>query len=486
MKSTLPRLALALFLIGLTSTALAEDPVWITDKDLIKKAPTVAKPAIVMFGEKRADDMYLPVHSDQVLNARFETTVFLIVSNLDGLLADVSDPADPYWKAWRQVSESDKDGKVALAKSKLDVDEAKTKLDVLAKRIAEPETTADQVKELGLEVQRLQLTYNDAQTRLTELTLQVSESKDLVKRGFKDLSGSFRLRLGGETFGKLVPADVATLLDSTKSLYLLTFNLRETNKDNEAWLRLLKNSPLTSVHCDVKVAYINSAGHETVVNSFEPFNLRIPLFRWPFWTSFSIIGACLFLFIRNIRSSEVLRDPGILLLNRDESSSSYWHQHQHPLSMARLQMSIWFFIIIGSFVFLWSTTGSLAGVNVTAMALMGISSGTSMFSAIISQKQQWDASKRAPITPYPSQIADWFADLLSDESGITIHRFQMLAWTLVLSVVFINGVIFEYAMPVFTKELLGLMGISSGVYVGFKIKEGNDRGVTPENKAEPQ
>jgi hypothetical protein len=475
MKPTLTPILILLFSLVSVAALRANDPVWIHEKDLVKQAPKVTKPAIVMFGEKRSDDLYLPVHAGQQLNARFETTVFLVISNLDGLLADVCDPADPYWKAWRQVSEGDKDGKIALAKAKLDVDEAKAKLDVLAKRIADPATQAEQVKELGLEAQRLQLTYNDAQTNLATLTLQISESKDLVKRGFKDLSGAFRLRLGGETFGKLAPVDVATLLDSDKSLYLLTFNLRETNKDNEAWLRLLKNSPVTNVNCNVKVAYINSAGHETVLNSFEPFQLRIPLFRWPFWTSFSIIGACLFLFVRSIRSSEVLRDSGILLLNRDKSSPSYWHQHDHPLSMARLQMSIWFFIIIGSFVFLWSTTGSLAGVNVTAMALMGISSGTSMFSAIISQKQQWDAAKRAPSTPYPSQLADWFADLLSDESGITIHRFQMLAWTLVLSVVFINGVIFEYAMPVFTKELLGLMGISSGVYVGFKIKEGNNR-----------
>jgi hypothetical protein len=143
--------------------------------------------------------------------------------------------------------------------------------------------------------------------------------------------------------------------------------------------------------------------------------------------------------------------------------------------MARLQMSIWFFVIIGSFVFLWSTTGSLAGVNATALALMGISGGTSMFSAFISKKQEWDAVKRAPKTPQSSRIAAWFVDLLSDDQGMTIHRFQMLAWTLVLAIVFINGVIIDYAMPIFTKELLGLMGISSGVYVGFKLKEGTTR-----------
>ena len=56
---------------------------------------------------------------------------------------------------------------------------------------------------------------------------------------------------------------------------------------------------------------------------------------------------------------------------------------------------------------------------------------------------------------------------------MTIHRFQMFAWTLVLAVVFVNGVLSDYAMPHFSNELLGLMGISSGVYIGFKLKEGN-------------
>jgi hypothetical protein len=42
----------------------------------------------------------------------------------------------------------------------------------------------------------------------------------------------------------------------------------------------------------------------------------------------------------------------------------------------------------------------------------------------------------------------------------------------VLGVVFVHDVITDYAMPAFSNEVLGLMGISSGVYVGFKMKEG--------------
>ena len=95
-----------------------------------------------------------------------------------------------------------------------------------------------------------------------------------------------------------------------------------------------------------------------------------------------------------------------------------------------------------------------------------------MVSAFVTSNQVWDARLRAQNGNGKSEASNWLLDLLSDENGPTIHRFQMLAWTLVLSVVFINGVLSEYAMPVFSNELLGLMGISSGVYVGFKMKEG--------------
>jgi hypothetical protein len=154
------------------------------------------------------------------------------------------------------------------------------------------------------------------------------------------------------------------------------------------------------------------------------------------------------------------------------SSTKYWHQYAHPLSMGRLQMSIWFFIIIASFVFLWCATGSIAGVSSTSFILMGISGGTTAVSCFISSKQEWDARVRSAASPNRSRLANWVIDLLSDEHGPTIHRFQMLAWTLVLGVVFVHDVITDYAMPVFSNEVMGLMGISSGVYVGFKMKEG--------------
>ena len=62
-------------------------------------------------------------------------------------------------------------------------------------------------------------------------------------------------------------------------------------------------------------------------------------------------------------------------------------------------------------------------------------------------------------------------DILRDETGISFHRFQMAGWTVVLGFVFVAAVYSQLAMPDFSATLLGLMGISSGTYIGFKIPD---------------
>ena len=62
-------------------------------------------------------------------------------------------------------------------------------------------------------------------------------------------------------------------------------------------------------------------------------------------------------------------------------------------------------------------------------------------------------------------------DILSDANGVALHRFQMVAWTFVLGLVFLYLVYFTFAMPQFSAELLALMGISGGAYLGFKYPE---------------
>jgi hypothetical protein len=62
-------------------------------------------------------------------------------------------------------------------------------------------------------------------------------------------------------------------------------------------------------------------------------------------------------------------------------------------------------------------------------------------------------------------------DLLAENNVISFHRFQIFVWTLILGIMFVASVYNELAMPEFSATLLGLLGISAGTYIGFKLPE---------------
>ncbi|HEX8197797.1 MAG TPA: IPT/TIG domain-containing protein [Pyrinomonadaceae bacterium] len=65
----------------------------------------------------------------------------------------------------------------------------------------------------------------------------------------------------------------------------------------------------------------------------------------------------------------------------------------------------------------------------------------------------------------------FYIDILSDASGISFHRYQMLIWSLILGIFFIISALGRLAMPDFDVTLLTLMGISAGTYLAFKVPE---------------
>ncbi|SFE88639.1 hypothetical protein SAMN02799627_04621 [Methylobacterium sp. 13MFTsu3.1M2] len=65
----------------------------------------------------------------------------------------------------------------------------------------------------------------------------------------------------------------------------------------------------------------------------------------------------------------------------------------------------------------------------------------------------------------------WFIDVISDLNGVSFHRFQLFAWTIVLGAVFSVTSYRELMMPVFDTTLIGLLGLSAGTYLGLKIPE---------------
>ena len=74
---------------------------------------------------------------------------------------------------------------------------------------------------------------------------------------------------------------------------------------------------------------------------------------------------------------------------------------------------------------------------------------------------------RMPNRGWKRLMNDW----LTDGDVYSFHRYQMLAWTLVLGLFFIAKVWSKWELPTFDGTTLALLGITSGTYLGFKLQK---------------
>lgn len=143
-----------------------------------------------------------------------------------------------------------------------------------------------------------------------------------------------------------------------------------------------------------------------------------------------------------------------------------------PYSLGRAQMAIWFFLVAASYLLIWAVTGEVNSITKSELVLLGISASTALGAAVL--------DNRCPSGQLCRKSEGFLTDVISDQKGITFHRFQILGWTLVLGMVYLVEVVSNLSPPKFEVVTLALMGISSGTYLGFKFpepKDGvNDRG----------
>jgi hypothetical protein len=201
-------------------------------------------------------------------------------------------------------------------------------------------------------------------------------------------------------------------------------------------------------------------------------------------------------------------------------------------SLSRVQLAFWTYLVIGAFLIIWLVTDRLDTLNTTILGLLGISSGTTFASKLANALTlQGGAMQREPLRGLRRRIPEaelrtklqseqdeleqkvakyeqrsalsaaadqaqgahlatgiqrveedleylghhritrFFVDLLSENNRVTLHRLQIIVWTLVLGVVFVAKVKRELSMPVFSDTLLGLMGLSSITYIALKVPE---------------
>ena len=284
----------------------------------------------------------------------------------------------------------------------------------------------------------------------------------------------------------------------------------QDSTDNRAtWNALMGRAMLRQM---VKVGVVLAGSPPSSARGLVIF--RILPWYWKWVGLFLLLLLAIFLLLTV--NSDILRDGP----TSGADKSTHWWKFgrgggpKNSFSLARCQMAWWFFIILASFLYIWIIFGDTDTLTAGALVLMGISAATGFSSflvdsskedarkslqtendslvqrlqvltdalaaapgdaALIAEKQQKQArldevTKDLAALPTPVGESQGFLnDILRDESGVSFHRFQMAAWTIVLGFVFAMAVYRNLAMPDFSSTLLGLMGISAGTYVGFKI-----------------
>jgi len=249
------------------------------------------------------------------------------------------------------------------------------------------------------------------------------------------------------------------------------FTLDRTDESDQAWHILLEEPIAFTKVVSVSVGPQGGLAFPTKKTDFE----LIVLPRVPFYAYFFGLALFVLLLLRLAMRTSLLRDR----------ASGTPAGKLPPYSLSRFQMAFWSFLIISAYLFIWIVTKELDTITGSVLALLGIGSATALSAKLIDTGKTAAAAANGggdaaqpppaaapPPSPKGSNVSRGFLhDVLSDSEGISLYRFQLFVWTWVLGIIFIASVYHGLQMPQFNPTLLGLMGISSGTYLGFKVPE---------------
>lgn len=302
---------------------------------------------------------------------------------------------------------------------------------------------------------------------------------------------------------------------------VLSAELKYTTASSEAWLAAFE--PIQKglrIRGNVRVGVGYPSGREApwaaapVTLQFEPYS------QFRFILTLAAILATLGLLLWLTFRHQLLRDA---------SAPSELPLGRRPFSLARAQAAAWFFAVFASFLYVRLVTRQFENVlNPQALLLLGLSIATQAASRAVDtsrrdstqntldelrpQQAELDtqvqamttATRSLPATTDPaaklalaathasrtqelgsvsrriaqaeavlrgSRSENFLLDLVSDGAGVSLHRVQMVAWTVVLIGIYLTEVYSTLVLPTLSATLVGLMGLSSVAYVSLKPGE---------------
>jgi len=293
--------------------------------------------------------------------------------------------------------------------------------------------------------------------------------------------------------GKPIEGGNPPLPDTSKNTLL--FRLERTEESNKTWDTLLGRPESFIRPMTVSVGLENDGPVATVIDNNNKFKfVNIRKFGLMVWGIFALLSLIIMFYLA--RKKAMLRVYG----------------PESPYSLAFVQMAFWTYLAVVAYVFLWLINGTIPNITASVLTLLGIGSGTALGARLIDENKltdklsQLNADKKkcekdledanhaspsdsaliASLTNKINKLNEdinnandakntpskgFCMDILNDEDGITLHRFQIVIWTIVLGLIFVKEVYTNLGMPEFSDTMLILVGISSGTYLGFKFPE---------------
>jgi hypothetical protein len=207
---------------------------------------------------------------------------------------------------------------------------------------------------------------------------------------------------------------------------------------------LAPESALAPTTTSSKITYVDPSA-KTMIEKDIVFLLYTPIVMW-----MALAGmACVLIGLGGLAH----RTP---LLREGKSNLTAY-------SLSRVQMAFWLVLTTTGFLYVWLVTGEYMNVFPAALfVLIGISGVT---------------AGAAQLMDGPSDTAPVSRGFLHDIAGDWVngqpqlHRIQIIAWTVILGLIFCWNIIAKLQLTSFDTNLLILAGVANGVYITMKPRE---------------
>ncbi|OGS76705.1 MAG: hypothetical protein A3D31_17100 [Candidatus Fluviicola riflensis] len=166
---------------------------------------------------------------------------------------------------------------------------------------------------------------------------------------------------------------------------------------------------------------------------------------------------------------------GFKAIEKTDAATGVINIREIPYSLARFQFLLWLIVIFFGILHIWIITDVLTSPTGSTLLLLGISGGTFYLGRIIDKPAGGGTlTATEAVTQFETDgqhSKGLMFDMLNDGKSISLHRLQLLLFTVFLSCYFVMQVVGVLIMPQFDDTMLALMGISSTMYAGVKTTE---------------